>query len=239
MFSASGSTAIIAPASALPGNYVMDSGTLVPASEAYAFFFDDGDLVIQRGSAAAEWRKPSGVYALTLDGSESVPWTPRAAEIQRVSISDVISPRSTSHWFEGCVNLTQIDGVENLDTSRVTDMSYMFYNCASLERFALNALDTSGVTNMGAMFAGCTSLETMDFSGMDLSHVVNISYLFSRCTSLRSVDLDDVLRMFCAQHDYDSSRRLPNGGRHAERRYVQQLRVPYRWQRDGLSSGPH
>lgn len=101
------------------------------------------------------------------------------------------------------------DGTPLLDTSQVTDMSYMFYNCKVLTSVSL--LDTGEVTNMANMFRGCTSLTTIlslntsevtsmtnMFSGcssltsiplLDTSNVTNISYMFSRCSSLTSIPL--------------------------------------------------
>ena len=44
----------------------------------------------------------------------------------------------------------------NLDTSQVTDMFCMFFDCSSLTQ--VPDLDTSQVTNMSGMFYGCSSL---------------------------------------------------------------------------------
>ena len=44
----------------------------------------------------------------------------------------------------------------NLDTSQVTDMFCMFFDCSSLTQ--VPDLDTSQVTNMAYMFYGCSSL---------------------------------------------------------------------------------
>ena len=44
----------------------------------------------------------------------------------------------------------------NLDTSQVTDMFCMFFDCSSLTQ--VPDLDTSQVTNMSYMFYGCSSL---------------------------------------------------------------------------------
>ena len=41
------------------------------------------------------------------------------------------------------------------NTSNVTDMSYMFYSCESLEELNISTWDTSSVTNMRSMFDEC------------------------------------------------------------------------------------
>ena len=45
------------------------------------------------------------------------------------------------------------------DTSQVTDMTYMFFQCSSLESLDLSGFDTSQVTSMSWMFDYCPSLE--------------------------------------------------------------------------------
>ena len=55
--------------------------------------------------------------------------------------------------FKGRSNLTSIP---LLDTSSVTNMSYMFGGCTNLTTIPL--LDTSSVTNMQNMFWNCTNL---------------------------------------------------------------------------------
>ena len=46
----------------------------------------------------------------------------------------------TSHLFEECYEVTTIRNLKNLDTSKVTDMSYMFYHCCSLGTIDLSGL---------------------------------------------------------------------------------------------------
>ena len=43
-------------------------------------------------------------------------------------------------------------------------MSYMFYECTSLESLDLSNFDTSSVTNMAFMFYRCSSLKSLDLS---------------------------------------------------------------------------
>lgn len=57
--------------------------------------------------------------------------------------------------FSGCYQLEEID-FSNVDTSNVTDMSSMFYNCSALT--SIPQLNTSKVTSMSSMFQGCTHL---------------------------------------------------------------------------------
>ncbi len=56
-------------------------------------------------------------------------------------------------------NATSIEGLENINTSEVTDMSYMFYYMSSLEYLDLSGFNTEKVTNMSYMFASCSNLK--------------------------------------------------------------------------------
>ena len=67
-----------------------------------------------------------------------------------------------------------------LDTSSVTNMSYMFYGCSSLT--SIPELDISSVTNMSYMFSGCSSLTSIP--ELDTSSVTDMSYMFYGCSSL-------------------------------------------------------
>ena len=117
--------------------------------------------------------------------------------LEESSISKVIfdasfkyfRPKDTSFWFMNMRELRQIIGIENLNTSQVTDMSSMFSNCTELTRIDLTRFDTRNVTCMSEMFSGCSSLITLDLSHFDTSKVTDMSAMFSLCESLTSIDL--------------------------------------------------
>ena len=79
--------------------------------------------------------------------------------------------------FNGCKKLTTLT---NLNTSAVTDFSYMFRDCTSL--VTIPSIDTSKGTNFNAMFYNCTSLTTIPT--LDTSKGTNFGSMVSRCTSL-------------------------------------------------------
>ena len=71
---------------------------------------------------------------------------------------------STREWFRELKNLTSVVGLNNLDTSTVTDMAGMFYECQSLQSLDLSSFDTSEVINMENMFYYCESLQSLYLS---------------------------------------------------------------------------
>ena len=70
-------------------------------------------------------------------------------------------PISCAHWFSGFKNLKKIEGIENLNTSNVTDMYRMFHNCESLTSLDVSNFNTSNVTDMSKMFSNCANLKTI------------------------------------------------------------------------------
>ena len=97
-------------------------------------------------------------------------------------------PTSTYSWFANMESLESISGMEYLNTSEVTDMSYMFGDCG-MKSLDLSSFNTSKVTTMGAMFAFCFGLTSLDVSGFNTANVTQMSYMFSDCSSLKSLDL--------------------------------------------------
>ena len=90
--------------------------------------------------------------------------------------------------FCGFVCLKNID-LRGLDTSRVTNMQSMFFNCQSLHSVDLSGLDTKHVTDINSMFADCWNLKSINFSGFDTHNVTNMIALFRACHYLKSIDL--------------------------------------------------
>ena len=77
--------------------------------------------------------------------------------------------------------------VIDANSTGVSDMHYMFYNCQQL--VSVQLFDTSSVTSMGFMFNSCSSLTSVPL--FDTSSVTNMFSMFNRCSSLTSVPLFD------------------------------------------------
>ena len=90
--------------------------------------------------------------------------------------------------FKDCSSLQEIE-IEFFDTSKLTDMSFMFYGCSGLTTLDLSSFDTSNVTDMHGMFSGCSGLTTLDLSCFDTSNVTDMSSMFSDCSGLTTLDL--------------------------------------------------
>ena len=56
-------------------------------------------------------------------------------------------PTTTYKWFYSFTNLTEIEGIRNLKTDQVTNMSHMFDGCNKLSTINVKKFDTSNVTD--------------------------------------------------------------------------------------------
>ena len=101
----------------------------------------------------------------------------------------VIANQDSQGLFRGLSKLTTIDGLENLDTSKVTNMKDMFKICRNIETLDVSHFDTSQVTDMSGMFGDCSNLKTLDVSNFDTSQVTDMSDMFGGCSNLNSLDL--------------------------------------------------
>ena len=87
-------------------------------------------------------------------------------------------------------NILKLD-LSKFDTSKVTNMGYMFYNISNPTTLDISNFDTSKVTDMGAMFAYMTSLFTLDLSNFDTSQVTDMESMFARMSSLMTLDISN------------------------------------------------
>ena len=100
----------------------------------------------------------------------------------------IYAPIDSISLFNELTALSSIT-LENLNTSKVTDMYWMFRGCSSLTSLNVSSFDTSKVTNMGSMFANCHSLTSLNVSSFNTSNVINMYAMFDNCHSLTSLNV--------------------------------------------------
>ena len=193
----------------LSGNKSAIESTTIMVSPIYAVLYTDGTLVFNESGNIRQDKTVSYNYGniSRSDYSSGMPWS--AYNIQVVDFEEKITPNSTHSWFSAASNMTNILNIENLDTSYVTDMSYMFNKCKKLTSLDLTSFDTSKVTNMEYMFAENSSLTSLDVSHFDTSKVTNMNRMFTENPSLTSLDVShfDTSRVTNLEYtfSYDSS----------------------------------
>lgn len=98
-------------------------------------------------------------------------------------------PKSTANWFYSRSSMTEIEGIENLNTDSVTNMQRMFTACKNLASLDLSSFNTENVTDMSNMFNGCSSLTSLDLGRFNTKKVTNMNQMFCNCSKLTSVNL--------------------------------------------------
>ena len=162
------------------------NGYFTPVFEYAEFDKGTGTLTFRRGLS-----KPKGAYALNLEASEPGWWSTHRYEIKKVVFEASFAnarPTSCYYWFCNCSELTDIEGIENLNTENVTNMRGMFFNCPNLSSLDLTNFSTGNVTDMNAMFGYC-QLSSLDLTSFNTANVTNMYMMFISCQNLSSLDL--------------------------------------------------
>jgi surface protein len=136
---------------------------------------------------------------------DSAPWSNYRESITTVAFTSPVNAKTCAYMFKGCTKLNAIY-LDNFYTNEVTDMSFMFADCTSLEvieiDMAMSVQDdmtqsrgnflTSNVTNMASMFEGCKSLQSFYLQNLDIHSVKNFSNMFAGCSSLEDMNLTEI-----------------------------------------------
>ncbi len=107
-----------------------------------------------------------------------------------IDLENFNTSRATNmnYMFFNCKTVQNLD-VSKFDTSKVTTMSCMFYNCNNVTTLDVSGFDTSKVTTMYAMFYGCNNVTALDVSGFDTIQVTNMQSMFSGCKNVTTLDV--------------------------------------------------
>ena len=142
------------------------------------YLCDNGTLFIDEGF-------------MNWDGDFS-PWHAYYTQITEIVIrGEITAGISLRSLFHGLFYVVEIVGLENIDTSSVTDMSEMFSWMRRLTNLDVSTWDTSSVTNMSGMFGVADSLRELDVSSWDTSSVIDMSRMFWVARSLTSLGVSN------------------------------------------------
>ena len=166
-------------------NYGPD-GYFTPVFDYAEFDNATGTLTFRRGLS-----KPEGAYDLNVE-SNLPGWDAQREKINKVVFDASFAnakPTSCYAWFSQCSNLTEIEGIENLNTQNVTDMRDMFTCCYALTSLDVSIFNTQNVKNMNGMFCDCSNLTSLDLTNFNTAKVTNMGNMFLGCSNLTSLDL--------------------------------------------------
>ena len=148
-----------------------------------------GTLTFRRGAS-----KPEGTYDLNMGTNYPGWWYGQKEKIKTVVFDASFAnarPTSCYCWFSGCNNLTEIKGIEYLNTEKVTNMGFMFSSCKALTSLNLSNFNTEKVTDMQGMFKECSDLTSLDLSNFNTEKVTNMRQMFYNCSDLTSLNLSN------------------------------------------------
>ena len=152
--------------------------------------YADGTLTFRCG-----YKKTLGENEYELNSGENWPkWFTYASKISKVVFEASFAnarPTNCYAWFVNFKNLTQIEGIENLNTENVTSMRDMFNGCSSLISLDVTNFNTANVTSMRDMFNGCSSLISLDVTNFNTANVTDMCYMFFGCKSLTTIYVSD------------------------------------------------
>ena len=150
--------------------------------------YADGTLTFRCG-----YKKILGENEYELNSDEELPaWNTHKNKITRVVFEASFAnarPTTCYAWFKNFTFLNQIEGIENLNTENVKDMSNMFYICSGLISLDVTHFNTENVKNMSNMFYGCSGLISLDVTHFNTENVTSMLNMFYSCSSLTSLDV--------------------------------------------------
>ena len=152
--------------------------------------YADGTLTFRCG-----YKKTLGENEYELNSGKNQPkWYTYNNNISRVVFEASFAnarPTSCYAWFQNFKNLTQIAGIENLNTENVTSMRDMFNGCSSLTSLDLTNFNTAKVTDMKLLFAYCSALESLDLSMFNTENVTSMPSMFNGATNLKTLNVSN------------------------------------------------
>lgn len=115
------------------------------------------------------------------------------ANIKTIKYESVDTSKVTSAnaAFRGMAALSSITGLDNWDTSSITDIRNIFRDCSALTRLDLSKWDTSNITDIGCAFYGCTSLNSLNVDSWVTDKVTTIDCIFYNCSKLLSIGVSN------------------------------------------------
>ena len=137
--------------------------------------------------------KPAEAYDLNVKSNDPG-WQAQKRNIKKVVFDASFAnarPTSCCLWFADCFYLTEIEGIENLNTEKVTNMVSMFSGCFALTSLDLSKFNTANVKNMEDMFKECRKLSLLDLSKFNTANVKNMEDMFKECRKLSLLDLSN------------------------------------------------
>lgn len=110
----------------------------------------------------------------------------------------IFTNENASYMLAEFGSVTSINGLDILDTSNTTNMSYMFFKSYGLLSIDVSSFNVSNVKTMEYMFGANTNNNGMKVTeirfgtNFDMSSCENTAYMFRNCQKLTNVDVTNI-----------------------------------------------
>lgn len=133
----------------------------------------DGTLTIGPGDFASH-------------SSTTSPWAAYSSQITKIEITGPVTFNTyAAGLFAGLSNLTQIDGLEKVDTSQTISINNLFDNDSQLTNLTgIENWNTSHLQTMEQTFFATALIGTLNLSNWDVSSLTSASWAFARAGGL-------------------------------------------------------
>ena len=126
----------------------------------------------------------------SISGAYMVAGSDNTLEIH-TSAAGFLFNEDCNHMFSSLSAITAINFNNSVNTAKVTNMSYMFYECQKLTSLNVSSFNTANVTDMSYMFSHCSAFTSLDLSSFNTANVTNMTYMFRLCSALTSLNVSN------------------------------------------------
>ena len=119
-------------------------------------------------------------------------WHLYSEQVTRIEIlGNLLAGEAMIGAFSNFPYLTEINGLERLDTSKTRFMGHMFAHNHRLEALNVSNFNTSNVVGMEVMFSSLYALELLNLSNFDTRNVTHMQLMFGNTPNLRFLDISN------------------------------------------------
>ena len=115
--------------------------------------------------------------------------------------------------FQKCYNVEEIIGLNDLNFTPITNLSYMFSYCNWLKHFDMSKWDISNVTNISYMFQENYGIHTLNINNVNMNKVTNVTGCFDGARNLQLIFSNNSLSNVSKLADYLFNREGRTKGR--------------------------
>ena len=116
--------------------------------------------------------------------------------ISSIDLSNFDSSKVTQidYLFCGCIMLEEIN-FTNFTTAGVQNLSYVFHNCRLIKEVNLSNFKINNPKVLNCLFKYCYALEIIDFGGANYSNVQSATFMFKNISNLKYIYLCGIQNM--------------------------------------------